>query len=224
MKSIPKPIEDLDFFKKQKSIANAPTLSAIHPKENNFVSINSANSNSEPNKFKRGLNLIKYYKLSKTVILSVFFLFFAPTIFAQELKAKFQDWNVFKVERGDRNVCYLASIPIKRDGNYDKRGEPFFLVTNIENDSDEISVSAGFIYNQKSNVEISFGSKKFYLFPYMAISWANDVNDDLDIIKEMQRSDEMTVTGITRDNKIVHDIYSLIGFSKAYFRLKDECK
>jgi hypothetical protein len=210
MKSIPKPIEDLDFFKKQKSVISASTQLAF--------------SNSELNKFKQGLNLIKYNKLSKIVILSVFFLFFAPTIFAQELKAKFQDWNFFKVERGDRNVCYLASIPIKRDGNYDKRGEPFFLVTNIENDSDEISVSAGFIYNQKSNVEISFGSKKFYLFPYKTLAWANDKADDIDIIKEMQKHEDMAVGGVSYDGKISSDIYSLIGFAQAYNKMKNECK
>ena len=69
----------------------------------------------------------------------------------------------------------------KSEGNFDKRGEPFFLVTNIENDADEISTSSGFIYNKNSNVELTFGIKKYYLFPYKTVSWANDKNDDADI-------------------------------------------
>ncbi len=152
-----------------------------------------------------------------------FLLFLCSNLQAQELKAKFQDWNVFKAERGDQIVCYVASTPIKREGNYDKRGEPYFLVTNIINDADEISASSGFLYKKRSDVEVSFGSKKYYLFPYLAVAWANDKNDDIDIIKEMQRAEEFVVTGTTREGKIANDTYSLIGFPQAYAKMKETC-
>ena len=143
---------------------------------------------------------------------------------SQELQARFQDWSVFKTERGDRVVCYIASTPIKSEGNFDKRGEPFFLVTSIENDADEISTSSGFIYNKNSNVELTFGIKKYYLFPYKTVAWANDKNDDADIIKEMQNNAEMIVTGVARDGKIAVDTYSLIGFVHSYKKLKEICQ
>lgn len=159
-------------------------------------------------------------------LLMSFLVFFSLSLelSAQELQRKFQDWNVFKVQRGDQTVCYTASIPIKSDGNYDKRGEPFFLVTNIENDADEISVSSGFIFNKKSDVEVSFGSKKFYLFPYRAMAWCNDKNDDIEVIKEMQKHEEMVIVGIARDGKIANDTYSLIGFAQAYQNMKEICR
>ncbi len=144
--------------------------------------------------------------------------------YSQELQARFQDWSVFKTERGDKVVCYIASTPIKSEGNFDKRGEPFFLVTNIENDADEISASSGFIYNKNSNVELTFGIKKYYLFPYKTVSWANDKNDDADIIKEMQNNAEMIVNGVARDGKIAVDTYSLIGFVNSYKKLKEICQ
>ena len=144
--------------------------------------------------------------------------------YSQELQARFQDWSVFKTERGDKVVCYIASPPIKSEGNFDKRGEPFFLVTNIENDADEISASSGFIYNKNSNVELTFGIKKYYLFPYKTVSWANDKNDDADIIKEMQNNAEMIVNGVARDGKIAVDTYSLIGFVNSYKKLKEICQ
>ena len=143
---------------------------------------------------------------------------------AKDLQATFKDWNVFKSDRGDSVVCYLVSIPIREEGNFLHRGEPYLMVTNLVNDSDEVSVSSGFIYKQTSDIEMSFGSKKFYLFPYMALAWAHDSNDDIDIIKEMQKSEEVTITGTTRDNKTSSDTYSLIGFSKAYAKLKEVCK
>ena len=144
--------------------------------------------------------------------------------YSQELQARFQDWSVFKTERGDKVVCYIASTPIKSEGNFDKRGEPFFLVTNIDNDADEISSSSGFIYSKTSNVELTFGIKKYYLFPYKTVAWANDKNDDADIIKEMQGNAEMIVTGIARDGKIAVDTYSLIGFVHSYKKLKEICQ
>lgn len=144
--------------------------------------------------------------------------------YSQELQARFQDWSVFKTERGDKVVCYIASTPIKSEGNFDKRGEPFFLVTNIENDADEISSSSGFIYNKNSNVELTFGIKKYYLFPYKTVAWANDKNDDADIIKEMQNNAEMIVNGVARDGKIAVDTYSLIGFVNSYKKLKEICQ
>ncbi len=159
-------------------------------------------------------------KLLKYILLLTFL---PSALFSQELKGKFQDWNVFKAERGDQIVCYVASTPIKREGNYDKRGEPYFLVTNVENDADEVSVSSGFLYKKKSDVEVSFGSKKYYLFPYLSVAWANDKNDDIDIIKDLQRSEEIIISGINRDGKTANDTYSLIGFPQAYAKMKQVC-
>ena len=165
---------------------------------------------------------MKFLKLA-LILINCTFLTFSKG-YSQELQARFQDWSVFKTERGDKVVCYIASTPIKSEGNFDKRGEPFFLVTNIENDADEISTSSGFIYNKNSNVELTFGIKKYYLFPYKTVSWANDKNDDADIIKEMQNNAEMIVNGVARDGKIAVDTYSLIGFVNSYKKLKEICQ
>ncbi len=170
----------------------------------------------------------KYFSTKKSQVMKlikylILLMFLSSPLEAQELKAKFQDWNVFRAERGDQVVCYVASTPIKRDGNYDKRGEPYFLVTNIMNDADEVSASSGFLYKKKSDVEVSFGSKKYYLFPYLSVAWANDKNDDIDIIKEMQRAEEFVVTGVTRDGRRSNDTYSLVGFLQAYAKMKEVC-
>lgn len=142
---------------------------------------------------------------------------------AQQLEGKFQDWSVFKVSRGDKTICYMASIPIKSEGNFYKRAEPFFLVTNIENDADEISSASGFIYKSNSNVEISFGSRKFYLFAHQSTAWANNKSEDIDIIKEMQKEEDFVVSAINSEGKIASDTYSLVGFKQAYKQMKQSC-
>ena len=141
----------------------------------------------------------------------------------RELKNKFQDWYFFKTNNGDQEICYLLSTPIstQRDA---LRSKAFFVVTNNKDDADEISTSSGFIYKQNSNVELSFGSNRFYLFPYRNFAWANDKNEDIDIIKEMQKKDVMSITAISKNDKIVIDNYSLIGFFQAYRNMKQNCE
>jgi hypothetical protein len=183
-----------------------------------------------------------YFSSNKSQVLKSLFnkflilIFFVSPVFGEEIspplgslgdspwQEKFQDWSLFKTNRGDQIVCYLASTPIKTSGSIRNRGESFFLVTNIKNDADEISTASGFIYKNDSDVELSFGSKKFYLFPYKILAWANEKSADINIIKEMQKNADMVVTSVSSNNKIAYDTYSLIGFSQSYKRLKKICK
>ncbi len=171
----------------------------------NFLSINSTSA-------------------SFAAFLFLLVLTFSCPAFCQEFQEKIAQWSIFKNERGDRIVCYVASAPINSDENNANRGEPFFLVTNLENDADEISVSSGFFYNKLSDVEIAIAAKKFYLFPHKTMAWANNKNDDIDIIKEMQKGGEMVITGVARDGKMAVDTYSLKDFSLAYEKLKSICR
>ncbi len=157
------------------------------------------------------------------LLISCLFLGFTNNSQAKSFEMNFFDWTLFKTNRGDRYVCYLVSTPIKKAGYSLRRGEPYFLVSNSQNDGDEVTVSSGYVYKASADVEVSFGPKKFFLFPHYGVSWAFDTNDDLDIIKEMQRNPELTVVGTTIYNKVTFDTYSLLGFSKAYLKLKELC-
>lgn len=178
--------------------------------------------------FKEQLSQVVKSFLAKFLLLS----FFALPVHAQEIDSssnsfwqeKFWDWTLFKTNRGDQIVCYLTSTPIKRPDAFFNRGESFFLVTNVKNDADEISVASGFVYKSNSDVELSFASKKFYLFPFKVLAWANKKSADIDIIKEMQKNADMVVTSVSSNGKIASDTYSLIGFAQSYKKLKESCK
>lgn len=166
----------------------------------------------------------KISKKGQFFALFVFLFFYSQASFATQLVERFHDWSFFKFDRSDMIVCYIASTPIKKNDNLYSRGEPYLTITNIANDADEVVASSGFYYKENSDVEISFGSKKFYFFPYITLSWANDRNEDLDVIKEMQKNDEMTVSGASASGRVASDTYSLIGFPQAYKQMKETCK
>ncbi len=137
---------------------------------------------------------------------------------------RFQDWSIYKVKRFDKTICYMLSIPIEKKGDKFRRAESYFLVSDLINDANEIMVSSGFYYKKNSDIEISFGPKKFYLFSHESRGWAYDKNDDIDLIKEMQKNEEFVITSFSDAGKIAIDKYSLIGFRQAYFKLKEICK
>lgn len=137
---------------------------------------------------------------------------------------KYKDWSSYKIERPGYKTCYSISIPFASSGNKIKRGQPFFNVVNVENDADEVSLSAGFYFKPDTDIEVVLGNKKFFLFAYKNYGWSYSKNDDIDLIKEMQKNDSMLVTYYDKKNNIVTDKYSLIGFKKSYFNLKYSCK
>jgi hypothetical protein len=164
-----------------------------------------------------------FKKIAQNILFGTLLLTFSHDISAQELQAKFADWGVFTASIGKKKICYMLSLPIKKDGNYNKRGEPYFLVTNSVDNIDEITISSGYNYKQNSEVEISFGLKKFNAFTYKSLSWANSKTDDIEVIKEMRRNLDLVVLGVNKTNQYSQDTYSLIGFNQAYGKMKDIC-
>ncbi|MES2678035.1 MAG: invasion associated locus B family protein [Pseudomonadota bacterium] len=160
----------------------------------------------------------------KKAILSLLFLLsLSGNLSAQELQGKFADWSVFTADFNKKKICYMVSLPIKKDGNYYRRGEPYFLITNSSDNIDEITIASGYVYKEASEVELSFGLKKFNIFTYKSLAWANSKTDDIDIIKEMRRNLDIVVLGVNKKNQYSSDIYSLIGFNQAYGKMKEVC-
>lgn len=175
--------------------------------------------------FKKIISLKKKSQVMKFIKpFVVMFLALSNSAYAEEFQGKFTDWSIFKNNRGDREICYMISTPIKRDKSMRKRGESFLIVTNVENDADEVSVSSGLDYKENSDVEMSFGERKYWLFPYLARAWANDKNEDIKIIKQMQKSYDLVITAFAADDRVIHDTYSLLGFPDAYMQMKKICK
>ena len=62
------------------------------------------------------------------------------------------------------------------------------------------------------------------MFPYETIAWSSQKNEDIEILKEMQKNADMILTAIAIDSKIAIDTYSLIGFNEGYKKLKEICE
>lgn len=166
----------------------------------------------------------------KKVITLAFFslsLFEASLLNAQTLDSEHKYWSVFSMKQDGKKICYITSTPTKESGNYTRRGEPYLLITYRGNNISEVSASSGYPYKPKSDVKITVDKKhKINLFTSNdtpKIAWANDKNDDKKIVTLMIKGNFMEVHGISKKNTYSKDTYSLLGFGKAYNRMKKIC-
>ncbi len=144
---------------------------------------------------------------------------------AQELVASSGDWRVFTIKQDGKTLCYIASLPINKSGNYTKRGEPYLIVTRLASGIDEVSVSSGYNYKRNSDVTLDFGNKKtFKLFTRVELAWAYDQAADKAIINTMIAGDKVTVRGTSWKGTYSSDLYSLKGFTAAHKKMKSVCK
>ena len=157
-------------------------------------------------------------------IFTVLSVFNVQNSFAVEPEAIFKDWSVFKIKQDNKDICYIASTPINREGNYRKRGEPFATIIRVKGSNyDEVNFSSGYIYGKEKNVEIAIKNKKFVLFTYEERAWASDKEADSEIIKEMKNGYKMTLQGYSTMNTYSKDTFSLLGFTDAYNKMVSLC-
>lgn len=143
---------------------------------------------------------------------------------AQQLHQSSGDWRVFTAGEGAQKQCYIASVPIKKTGNYAARGEPFVMVTHRGAVTDEVSVSSGYPYKEKSQVSLTIDSRRYDLFTQGDRGWAYDEAQDKNIAGAMMKGSQMVVKGTSQKGTFSSDTYSLSGFTAALNKMKTLCR
>ena len=142
------------------------------------------------------------------------------------LMATHGDWEVYVFYEGNNKVCYMASQPKLKQGNYTKRGEPFALITHrpAENTRNVFSYITGYTYKAGSEAVVSIDGTDFALFTQDETAWAPDADTDRKLSRAIQEGAKMVVKGTSSRGTATTDTFSLSGSSKAYDRMSDECR
>lgn len=162
--------------------------------------------------------------LFSTAMMIGYVAFSAATAHAQSFDSSYDDWSVFSLSQNGGKVCYIASAPVKKTGNYSRRADPYLLVTSRGTDLDEISISSGYPYKTGSKLKVEVDAQKFEFFSNDDLGWAVDEAMDRDVVSAMKRGNKMTVRGVSQKDTFSLDTYSLKGVSKAYNRMKELCQ
>ena len=141
-------------------------------------------------------------------------------IFAAEKLKTFQDWSIFKhtTDSSGETVLSLMASPTKSEGKYTQRGKPYCILTRSLNRKtpEFFMLVAGYPYLEKSHPSLHFTHTSFQLIPKLDKAFTPDEKEEVRIIEAMKRGRQMTVQGISTRQTKTKDIYSLMGFSKAY--------
>lgn len=125
-------------------------------------------------------------------------------------------WKAYTFQKGSTTVCYMASAPIKQEGNYTRRDPAFVLVTNdpTRGSFGEVSVVTGYTYKKDKPVSVRVDSQRFSMFTQDDKAWTEGPNVDSKLVRSMIRGSKMTISGTSSRGTETKDTYSLSGFTK----------
>jgi hypothetical protein len=161
------------------------------------------------------------------LLLPIIFIGFNSQISAEEVKkiGKYKDWESMVVTEAAGKVCFAQSSPIYQSppSNKNRDAKLFIAFRPAEKIIDEVSVTAGYIFNSNTVVAQSGKNKFKFDIKDQSFAWIADTKVEFRMIKRMKKGSRIMITGYTQNGSQTIDRYSLLGFTKAYNATKKAC-
>ena len=167
--------------------------------------------------------------LIKKIILIIPIIFFSyfSQLSAEEIKkiGKYKDWVSMVITEATGKVCFAQSSPILQAPKSNKRDAKLFIAFRpADKIIDEVSVTAGYEFNNSNSVIAQSGKNKFkFDIKEQGFAWIADTKIEFRMIKRMKKGSRIMITGYNQKGSQTIDHYSLLGFTKAYNATKKAC-
>jgi hypothetical protein len=166
--------------------------------------------------------------IKKILFLSIFILIVsASKTFAEDLKkvGKFKDWEVMVMSDISGKVCFAQSSPVLQAPPKNKRDARLFITFRPgEKIFNEISATAGYVFNKNNTVLATSGNNKFkFDIKQQGFAWMTSNKKEKIMVKIMKKGSRIMLTGYNEKGSQTIDHYSLLGFTKAYSAAKKAC-
>ena len=137
---------------------------------------------------------------------------------------KYKSWETFVYNDGEGKVCFAQTIPLERAPKNFKRNSSRLFVTirKSQKIKNEISVTSGHEY-QSSSVTAKSGKNEFSFFSQGNFAWLLDGEEEFNLIKTMKKASKLSVTAKAKNGSQTKDLYSMMGFTKAYNAARKSC-
>ena len=165
--------------------------------------------------------------MKKISVLFILFTFlFSSNAFSDQPKSigKYKSWEAFTYSGSNGKICFAQTIPLDRAPKNLKRDPSRLFVTFRKNEKikNELSVTSGHIY-KKSSVMAKSGKNEFLFFSQGNFAWLIDGEEEFNLIKTMKRASKLSITARTSTGTETKDMYSMMGFTKAYNTARKSC-
>jgi invasion protein IalB len=163
----------------------------------------------------------------KKFIFIIFITLFVNQVNAEELKkmGTHKDWETYVIKSDAGKVCFAQSKPVLQAPKTSEREARLFISFRPnEKIKDEISITAGYIFNKKNLITAKSGKNK-YKFDITTenFAWMANTKQEKKMIKTMKKGSRIMITGYNQKGSQTIDHYSLLGFTKAYKATKANC-
>ena len=153
------------------------------------------------------------------------------TTFASQLSAEVKkmgshkDWTTYVMNTETGKVCFAQSKPVLQAPKSNPRDARLFVSFRPgEKIANEISVTAGYEFNNQNSVIATSGKNKYKLDLIQdGFAWMASTKLETKMIKTMKKGSRIMITGRTQNGSQTIDHYSLLGFTKAYNATKANC-
>ena len=162
----------------------------------------------------------------KKFIFIIFITTFASQVSAEVKKmGSHKDWATYVMNAETGKVCFAQSKPVLQAPKSNPRDSRLFVSFRPgEKIANEISVTAGYEFNNQNSVIAKSGKSKYKLDLIQdGFAWMTGTKLETKMIKTMKRGSRIMITGYTQNGSQTIDHYSLLGFTKAYNATKANC-
>ena len=161
-----------------------------------------------------------------SVLLTLFTFLFSSNAFSDQPKSigKYKSWQACTYNGSNGKICFAQTIPLDRAPKNLERDPSRLFVTFRKNEKikNELSVTSGHMY-KKSSVMAKSGKNEFLFFSQGNFAWLIDGEEEFNLIKTMKRASKLSVTARTSTGTETKDMYSMMGFTKAYNTARKSC-
>jgi invasion protein IalB len=136
-----------------------------------------------------------------------------------------QGWEAFTDTVKNEKICYLIGKPVKTEPQGAKRSAIFASVTHrpSEKRTNEVSFTAGYLFKEGSDAELSIDGKKFSLFTNKDGAWTQNAQSDKAVVEALAKGKQAVIKGTSTRGTQTTDTYALAGFSQALTQIDKAC-
>ena len=162
--------------------------------------------------------------MKKIILINLIILFFLSFANANDPKSigKFKNWETFTYDDGKGKICFAQTIPWK--GHQIILWKPSRLFVTFEN-LKKLKMNKCYKWTEykASSVTATSGKNEFSMFSQGNFAWLIDREEEASLIKTMKKASRLSILAKANNGRQTKDLYSMMGFTKAYNAAKKNC-
>lgn len=122
-------------------------------------------------------------------------------------------WGAYSHQSSAGKLCYVLSIPTKKEPEDRDHGDVFFMISQHPGDKGtlEPQFTVGYPFKDDSKVVLTIDGKDFTMFSRGSNAWIENRAEEPQVVAAMKAGRDMTVSGQSRRGTKTRYTYSLSG-------------